>query len=267
MICNAAAPKLSGPVSVWQETFPIRFAAIDRSNRLTLDAVFQFFQEVAISHAENLGVGREDMAKTKQSWILSRMSVLVTQRPRYCETITVRSWPRGGDKLFALRDYDIRNEAGVPVVQARSGWIVLDMEKRRPMRPNSVMDALPMNEGLNALESGNAGLAGRDNLQKSGERRALYTDIDYNGHVNNIRYIQWIEDTLDSKALEDAAKMRMDINYLNEVLPGSVTEIWYAPVSDDGTADFGRPNAAYAFEGRNAGNNQAMFRAELRLWD
>jgi acyl-ACP thioesterase len=267
MMCDAANPSLAGPVSVWRETYPVRFGAIDRSDRLTLDAVFQFFQEAAISHAENLGVGREDMARSRQAWILSRMSVQIDRRPMYCETITVRSWPRGGEKLFAVRDYDIRDAKDIPAVRARSGWIILDMEKRRPLRPQAVMDALPKNEGLDALPSGLVSLAVRGDLRKTGERTALYTDLDYNGHVNNVRYIQWIEDALDSEVLEKAGKMRLDINYLNEILPGETTEIWSAPIPDDGAPEHGTPyTAACAFEGRNAKSGQAAFRAELRLF-
>jgi acyl-ACP thioesterase len=247
------------PLAVWQECCAVRFGHIDRSDRLTLDAVMRFFQEAAISHAENLGVGREDMARTGQVWILSRMSVLVERRPGYGETVTVRSWPRGGERLFALRDYDIRDAQDTPVIRARSGWLIIDRAKRRPLRPQPVMDTLPRNEGLDALSSGAAGLAERPGLQKSGERQALYTDVDYNGHVNNVRYIQWIEDAMDKALLEGAGQLRLDINYLNEILPGEVTEIWAAPI-ETGTPP---PEYAFAFEGRKAGT--AAFRAELRL--
>jgi acyl-ACP thioesterase len=225
--------------------------------------VFQFFQEAAISHAENLNVGREDMARTGQVWILSRMSVLVERRPKYCETVTVRSWPRGGEKLFAMRNYDIRDKDDVPVVAARSAWLIVDLEKRRPLRPQSVMDSLPKNEGLDSLPpeaGGAASLKERDNLQKAAERKALYTDVDYNGHVNNVRYIQWIEDSLDPLLLEKAEKMRFDINYLHEILGGETVEIMSAPVENDECKD------AFAFEGRKT-DGQAAFRAELRLWE
>jgi acyl-ACP thioesterase len=252
-------------LAVWQESCAVRFGHIDRSDRLTLNAMMRFFQEAAISHAENLGVGREDMARTGQVWILSRMSVLVKRRPGYGETITVRSWPRGRERLFALRDYDIRDSHDTPVVQARSGWIIIDIEKRRPLlRIQAVMDALPQNEGLNALPSGAAGLEERPDLQKAAERKALYTDVDYNGHVNNVRYIQWIEDALDPALLEKAGQLRLDINYLNEVLPGAVTGIWSAPI-EDGSAGSAPPEQAFAFEGRSAG--AAVFRAELRFWE
>jgi acyl-ACP thioesterase len=246
---------------IWSEKCTVRFNAVDRSDLMTLNAVFAFFQEAAISHAENLGVGREAMARTNQVWILSRISVEVDRRPKYCETVTVRTWPRGGEKLFARRDFDILDGEGKPAVRARSGWLIIDMEKRRPLRP-LLMDGLPQNEGLDALPSA-TNLKERPSLVKVTDRPALYGDVDYNGHVNNVSYIRWIEDTVAAGLLEQAGRMRLDINYLNEILPGEVTGIWSAPIEE--TAE---PEAFYAgaFEGRKGEGGQAAFRAELRLW-
>lgn len=246
-------------MDILQNTLSLCFRDIDRSDRLTLAATFDFFQEAAISHAEFLGVGRESMSRTGQVWILSRMSVLMERRPKYRETVTVRSWPRGWERLFALRDYDIRDASDTPLVRGRSCWLVIDSEKRRPLRPQAVMETLPRNEGIDALPSGASGLDIRDSLVKAGERKALYSDIDYNGHVNNARYIQWIQDVLEPERLEGADKIRLDINYLNEIKPGETTEIFFAPLAGEG---------AFAFEGRKPGeeSRQAAFRAELRLW-
>ena len=249
-------------LAVWSENCAVRFSAIDKSDTMTLDTALNFFQEAAISHAENLGVGREAMARTNQVWILSRMSVMVNRRPRYGETVTVRTWPRGGEKLFALRDFDMRDAEGNPAIQARSCWLIIDMGKRRPLRPQSLMDNLPLNEGQDALSAA-VGLEERKSLRKTAERRALYTDVDYNGHVNNVSYIRWIEDTIDPALLEQAARMRLDINYLNEILPDETTEIWSVQIEDENGAYY-----AHAFEGRKsqAADGQAAFRAELRLW-
>jgi acyl-ACP thioesterase len=245
--------------AVWSESCAVRFGAIDKSDTMTLDAALDFFQEAAISHAENLGVGREAMARTNQVWILSRMSTLINRRPQYGETVTVRTWPRGGEKLFALRDFDMRDAADNPVIQARSCWLIIDIEKRRPLRPQSIMDTMPQNEGQDALAAA-VNLAERPSLQKIAERQALYTDVDYNGHVNNVSYIRWIEDTVDPALLEQAARMRLDINYLNEILPDEITEIWSAHIEGAEAAH------GFAFEGRKSPAGQAAFRAELRLW-
>ncbi|MDR1986964.1 MAG: acyl-ACP thioesterase [Treponema sp.] len=242
-------------MDIWQETFSLGFRDIDPSDRLTLGAVFDYFQEASINHAEQLGVGRAPMAQAGQVWILSRISVVVDRRPRYGETLTLRSWPRGTEKLFALRDYDIRDASDTPLVRGRSGWLILDREKRRPLRPREVVERLPLNHGLDALPGGAPGLNSRDMLTKAGERRAAYSDIDYNRHVNNTRYIQWIQDMIDPEVLEQAPQMRLDINYLSEITGGEITELWSAPLNGSG----------FAFEGRRQDRGQVVFRAELRI--
>jgi acyl-ACP thioesterase len=245
-------------INIWQERSSVHFGAVDPSDRLTLAAAFDYFQEAAINHAEDLGVGREQVFKNGQGWILSRISVFFERRPRYREPITVRTWPRGWERLFAVRDYDIRDERDVPIVRGRSGWLILDLEKRRPLRPQPVMDTLPLNAGLDALPDGATALETCDWLNKKGERRAVYSDIDYNGHVNNARYIQWIQDITEPEILEKADEMRLDINYLHETRIGDTIGLWSAPIPGSNAA------VAIAYEGRWQDGDQAVFRAELR---
>jgi acyl-ACP thioesterase len=257
---------------MWQEEHRVRFGDIDPSDRLTLAAAFNLFQEAAMSHAEDLGVGRESLAQTGELWILSRISVYIARRPRFREDIIVRSWPRGWEKLFAIRDYDILDREGRAVVRGRSGWIILDMAKRRPLRVQQVVEPLPSNEGINAFSALSPGLAGRVTLQKRGERIAAYSDIDYNGHVNNARYIHWLQDITPLETLEQADQMRLDINYLSEVMPGETVELWSGPLE---AGDFYLPGSpredyperikeALAYEGRRPGSDKPVLRAELR---
>jgi acyl-ACP thioesterase len=256
-------------LAVWSESCLVRFGAIDKSDSMTLDSIFNYFQEAAISHAENLGVGREAMERTNQVWLLSRMSVKIDRRPKYGETVTVRTWPRGAEKLFTRRDYDILGADGKAAVRASSSWIIVDINKRRPMRPQAIVETMPLNEGLDALPcavNGDAAVALEENpsLQKCREHLSLYTDVDYNGHVNNISYIRWIEDAINPELLEQAKQMRLDINYMNEVLRDEITGIWTALIETTPAAGETPPAQAFAFEGRK--ENQTAFRAELRLW-
>jgi acyl-ACP thioesterase len=254
-------------MDIIQEKIRLRFSAVDPSDRLTLAPTLDLFQEIASDHAEDLGVGREAMSVTGQVWILSRISVQWDKRPKWRDALTVRSWPRGSDKLFALRDYDIRDQEDRPLVRGRSGWIILDLEKRRPLRPQAVMESLPQNEGLDALPDGPLSLSFPEGEGViAGERRASYSDIDYNGHVNNTRYIEWIQDIVEPGVLEGAARMRLDVNYLSEVKLGGTVELRMASLPIPAASPDGfTPRRAYAFEGRRAEGGQAVFRAELRI--
>ncbi|MCL2138317.1 MAG: thioesterase [Treponema sp.] len=253
-------------VDIWTESCEIKFGAIDRSDCMTLSAALNFFQEAAISHAENLGVGREPLAKTNQVWILSRMSVQINRRPKFREAVTVRTWPRGGEKLFAIRDFDIRDSEDIPVVQARSGWIIISLDKRRPLRPQLIIDKLPLNNGINALPAV-VGLKERLLIKKITERKALYNEVDYNGHVNNVSYIRWIEDAIAPLLLEQAKTMHLDINYLSEVLPGETVELCMETIETTAVPlnDAYSPAHVFAFEGstKREQKNVPAFRAEL----
>jgi acyl-ACP thioesterase len=263
-------------LDIIKEAISVRFGDVDRSNRLTLGAAFGFFQEAALTHADNLGVGFDAFAKAGQGWILSRISVFVENRPSYGETITVESWPRGYEKLFALRDYAIRDNSGKIIARGRAEWLILDIEKRRPLRAKDIVEKLPLNAGVDALPAGTLNLKERDDLVKINERKAVYSDIDYYGHVNNVRYIQWIQDVIDPDILDAAGQMRLDINYVSETLPGETVGLWSAPLpalpESPGIVrgDYPAPaEKAFALEG-SSGRDQdtparTVFRAELHL--
>jgi len=136
------------------------------------------------------------------------------------------------------------------------------------------VDALPHNTGRDAFPAGSVGLNPRENLEKNAERSAQYSDIDFYGHANNARYIQWIQDVTDMESLTKASQIRLDINYLSEVMPGDTVELWTAPIKDpvpNGIEteilkrDYpSSPGLSFAYEGKRPGSGQAVFRAELR---
>ena len=246
---------------IWQEDFPVRWRDADRAGRLTLASTMEVFQEAAISHAEELGAGRAVMLAERQVWVLSRMSVVMDTRPRWGDSLTVRTWPRGADRLFAVRDYDILDGGGA-VIRGRSGWLILDLDRRRPLRPQSVVDKMPANEGRDALSGTPVGLEAREGLEKTSERTARYSDIDFNGHMNNTRYISWLQDLAPPALLENAARLRLDINYLAEVMPGEIIELYAGSIAfPSGVENDGGWTEALAVEGRRGG--APVFRAEL----
>ena len=280
-------------MNIYYDESAVPFAGIDQSDTLTIASTFDLFQEAAMNHAEILGVGREALQQSGSVWILSRLSVFMACRPHFKQKIITRSWPRGANKLFAIRDYDIHNSGDITgnedgpgrgnvLVRGRSAWLVVDIEKHRPLRPQATVEKLPPNEGINALPGENVAgndpppsLATRDFARTTPiQRRACYSDIDYNGHVNNARYIQWIQDLLDPKILNNAQQIRLDINYIAEILYGETISLYLSPIDaetipEDSPLHGQTPNpctAAFAIEGRREADTGAVpvFRAELR---
>lgn len=252
-------------MDIWNEQHTIGFTDVDPSGRMTLFSIFDRFQKAAILHAESLGVGRLPLATKGQVWIISRMSVLVERRPEIDEPVTLRTWPRGFEKLFALRDYDVRGAKDECLVRGCAGWLIIEIDKRRPLRPQNIGLTLPENSGLDALPGLPRGLAARENSVPAGSRAVAYSDIDYNAHVNNARYVQWIQDCVERETLESARSLRLDINYLSEALPREVMSFVRAEIPQTEDSGDGRAwQSALSLEGRKQ-SGDAAFRAELRL--
>jgi acyl-ACP thioesterase len=69
----------------------------------------------------------------------------------------------------------------------------------------------------------------------------VYSDIDFNRHVNTLRYIDLIFDSLPIELIEKNNGMRLDINFIAEALYGEVLTIgwtsegnvWQFEISSD----------------------------------
>jgi acyl-ACP thioesterase len=244
-------------MDVFEKKYAVTVGDVDAGRSIKPSVLFNFFQSLTTEHGEDLGVGLDMMMKNGQGWILSRFSVLIERRPKFGETLTIRTWPQGFEHIFCMRNYDVLDDSGVILARASSFWLILDIEKRRPLRPAALGVPLPLNEGRFFLEGGARNLPKIDAHVKAAERTAYYSDIDFNGHVNNARYVEWVQDALPEGCVKNAAKLRIDMNYVGEVAPGETVGI-YVPSPEMGPRTF-------TLEGRRLHDNQTAFRTGIEI--
>ncbi|HUX96771.1 MAG TPA: acyl-ACP thioesterase domain-containing protein [Bacteroidales bacterium] len=187
---------------------------------LSMPSLFNFMQDIASDHAESLGFGRDDLMKDKRFWALSRMYAEIEQWPKWEDKIIVKTWPNGTDKLFALRNYEIRFPDGRIVAQATSSWLVLDYTTRRIQRPENALSHFKRNfEPMDSPLRYASKLEAADGESiKSDPFKIKISDLDINLHTNNVRYLQWINDTYDLDFVMKNSPKSVEINYLSESL-------------------------------------------------
>ena len=200
--------------------FKVRSYECGPDGRATLPTICNLLQEAASLHAASLGFGKGDFAAAGEniSWVLTRMVVKMRRYPKWEDEVTVETFPRGGRKIVAWRDFEVKDAAGETLGVASSEWMIIDLKTRKIHAiPETVFAANdPANVPVLGLEpfakfrfpDGGSGVPPlRFTAQKS--------QIDLNGHVNNVHYVAWMLEPCAS-----ACPAEMEIVFRSETLVG-----------------------------------------------
>ncbi|MBR3296794.1 MAG: hypothetical protein IKI65_03025 [Firmicutes bacterium] len=202
---------------------------VDCFRRLKTSTLFELLQTASIRHTEELGMGREKTLDRGLLWVITRQHVLIDRWPVYDERVTVRSWP--GDTMHVLfpRYYEILSEDGTVLIRAAALWNLIDMQTRSVAFPDEYgvqiagVDTgreIPYISRIRALP-----LTGKRSFT------VPYSYVDLNGHMNNTRYFDLVEDSIPASA-EGRVLAEICAEYSSEARMGSELKIEWG--SEDG---------------------------------
>ena len=188
--------------------------------KLNLYAFFNYLQDIASEHAVKLGFGKDDLMKDNRFWVLSRMYAVFSDWPLWEDSVIVKTWPNGTDKLFALRNYEVNYPDGRHIASASSSWLILDRHTKKVQRPDSIL--IHYNPNLHSDKSPiryAAKLHTDDHEDFSYARfNVRVSDLDVNFHTNNVNYLRWVYDSYNLDFMMKNVPQSTEINYLAESL-------------------------------------------------
>ena len=207
---------------VFRKEYEVKSYDTNTSGNLSLKSLFSYLQDIAGAHASVLHFGRDDLLKEKRFWVLSRIICRIEKIPLWNDIITIETWPKGIEGVFAIRKFRILNSDGDAIGEASSSWIILDSGSRRPVRPGENLAQYSTNspaEGFSCPTAGKVNTTTQD-AYRSPLRKVRYSDLDINMHVNNANYISWVLDSYPLDFLQDNIPVEVEVNYLSEATAG-----------------------------------------------
>ena len=189
----------------------------DFRGKATLPQMSSFILQAATKHAEERGFGMATLNEENYTWVLSRLAIEMTEMPCQYEPFSVQTWVENVYRLFTDRNFAILDKDGHPLGYARSVWAMINMHTRRPI------DLLEVNGGSITEYICDAPCPidkpSRIKVHAEGPSaslRAKYSDIDINGHVNSIRYIEHILDLFPLEQYRQKRIRRFEMAYVAE---------------------------------------------------
>lgn len=203
---------------VFERKYPVNIFNTDLTGKLSPGSLFSFFEDIAGRHASVLGLGRDNLMSGGNFWALSRMMVKIERLPDAMEEITLRTWPRGTDYIYALRDFEMYDEQGKILAAATSSWIIVDYSSRKVQRPDKTLSLL----NTDFPEKRAVGTNARKISPLPSDCRTVTSmqvrteDMDVNMHVNNARYVTWVINSYPAGHIISHSPAIIEANYLAE---------------------------------------------------
>jgi medium-chain acyl-[acyl-carrier-protein] hydrolase len=203
---------------VWRKRLRIHSYDVDFRKRATAEALCRSFLEAAWNHAEQLGIGYNELSKQDQLWVLARLLVQVDRYPEWGDQVTLATWPRGTRGVFAQRDFEFLDAEGRCLGAGASSWIVLDATTHRPQRIDKLLLRIPTRSARMALDREPGKLQHFETNAVTLTTTARYSDVDVNRHVNSARYIGWLLDSYSPDFHRVHSLRSWEVNYVGETL-------------------------------------------------
>jgi medium-chain acyl-[acyl-carrier-protein] hydrolase len=207
---------------VWSESFRVQANMVNMRREMTLASIGNLFQEVAGNHAVYRKVGFFDMQQRGMYWVLNRLKINMLRYPLWQEDIYLRTWVSQMIP-FSHRHFEVCDSQNQALGYGYALWIPIDATNHKPKRMTDFdIQIVDRQTPCDMPQK----IADTEGYIFSSEKTVEYSDIDMLGHVNNVKYIEWILNDFYKKNDTKNVCKSLEINYLGEVYPNDTTLIF-----------------------------------------
>ena len=206
--------------------------ACDAYDRIRPSAVFTLFQNAASLHADDLGVGYEELIQKDIIWVLVRCRYDLVKSPVFEEPVEIKTYPLPTRGIDYDREYVIYDKSGNKLIKGRSKWCLCNYKTRK---------LLIHGEAKYNIDSFSKDRQYDRDLKKIPDfptedckefaSKTYFTDLDHNGHVNNTRYLDFVLNAIADEFKGEISYLEID--YLSEMTANAGFTIFYRREGDE----------------------------------
>lgn len=198
---------------------------VDFTLRVTIPSLGSAILNTAGIDAHGKGFGVDALNADNHSWVLSRMAVEFDCQPRQYTDYTIATWINEYGRVLSTRNFTLTDAAGNEFGRAVTQWAMIDLKSRSALDLSWVGDA-HADAIVDAPSPTDKPRKIRDvDPAQTVMHKVVYSDIDFNRHVNTMRYIEMMLDVLPIERFAEERPLRLDINFLKEARYGQTLSV------------------------------------------
>ena len=201
----------------------------DCVGRLFLGHLGNHMLNAADFHSTARGFGMSYLQTINRAWVLSRLAIEMKTMPRQNERFTVETWVESAMRYFTSRNFHIVGADGITIGFGRSIWAMIDTQTRQPTDIFSIGDGainqwIEKDKPCPIEKGGHVKMPDGAELVRSID--TYYSDVDINGHINSVKYIEHIIDLWPLEWHLGCQVLRLEIAYVAEAHGGDRLDFW-----------------------------------------
>ena len=195
----------------------------DFSGRMFLGHLGNQMLNAADFHSTDRGFGMKYLMTINRSWVLSRLAIEMEEMPTQYERFTIETWVESAMRFFTSRNFCVSDGKGRIFGYGRSIWAMIDTETRQPtdiysIDNGAIKDWIVDDKPCPIEKGGRVKMSEDATFVKT--LGVNYNDVDINGHVNSVKYIEHVLDLWDIPWYLEHRLKRFEIAYVAEAHQG-----------------------------------------------
>ncbi len=181
----------------FDKQFELRYFEMNELGIATPAIMLALLEETAAEHCFSIDYSLFNLFKKNIGWVLFSGVLEMDRYPNYKEKITIRTWLSSYSTIKGYRENLIFDEHENIIGRAKGLWVFFDIEKRKP---TPIFDEIKEKWSCFNESSITTNIKRKikavENADYSGKFKVHRFDTDMNKHVNNIKYLQWVIESI-----------------------------------------------------------------------
>lgn len=206
-------------IPLFVKEYDIRYKDVNDRQEATPVAIMNFVEETAADHCAHIGRNVYDLQKQGLGWVLYAGCFHMNNYPKYREKIKIVTWISRFKGFQGIREYQVLSEDNKLCGGFRGLWLFFDLERRKPVTVEKIFYeqwALRNQTAIDLEIIPSKNIITSPDLTKSFQVNRY--DIDSNNHVNNVRYMQWLMESIPDEFYTKARIEYIQGTFLRETV-------------------------------------------------
>lgn len=201
----------------YDKEFELRYFEMNEFGVASPTTILTLLEETAADHCFSINYSLYQLGEQNIGWVLISGFLQMERYPKYKEKITIRTWLSKYSAIKGFRENIIYNEQNNIIGRAKGLWIFFDIERRRPIEIFSdIKDRWSFYNEKNNDCNISQKIHAIDKSDYEKKFKVNRYDTDMIKHVNNIRYLQWVVESIPEEIADNYYLYSIDGRFLEE---------------------------------------------------